>query len=361
MNKERFGTFIAQRRRELGLTQRDLAQALHLTDKAVSKWERGLSYPDVTLLEPLAAKLELTVGELMACCVGAAAPETEKEEPMETLMTISKDTVRRERRRSWGRLAGVLVLLAAAALVIAWNAVMVSETRTQELELKETVDGINYFYLQDGDHLLKLRCEGDVDFDGTPLQNERGDDICYQMDCRWNRLTHEGTVTACTGTSMFSIGAMMDQVGGAMGLDYNPETGDALFGYYDAAFEFRAIYPYPIGDGFLYSYDFWRGDGKTWNVERLLTVRDCLTFAAVDWDGDGITELLVRTRWEEKPYTVYDYVDGAVTETWPDTLAPEFTELLLTATERQERLQEQLREEGIDPEAERDDSGDFAL
>lgn len=43
MNKERFGTFIAQRRRELGLTQRDLAQALHLTDKAVSKWERGVS------------------------------------------------------------------------------------------------------------------------------------------------------------------------------------------------------------------------------------------------------------------------------------------------------------------------------
>ena len=89
MNKERFGTFIAQRRRELGLTQRDLAQALHLTDKAVSKWERGLSYPDVTLLEPLAAKLELTVGELMACCLEAAAPEAEKEEPMETLMTLS--------------------------------------------------------------------------------------------------------------------------------------------------------------------------------------------------------------------------------------------------------------------------------
>ena len=118
MNKERFGTFIAQRRRELGLTQRDLAQALHLTDKAVSKWERGLSYPDVTLLEPLAAKLELTVGELMACRVEAAAPEAEKEEPMETLMTISKDTVRRERRRSWQRLIGVLVLLAAAVAFI---------------------------------------------------------------------------------------------------------------------------------------------------------------------------------------------------------------------------------------------------
>ena len=43
MNKERFGAFIAQRRREEGLPQRQLAEALHLTDKAVSKWERGLS------------------------------------------------------------------------------------------------------------------------------------------------------------------------------------------------------------------------------------------------------------------------------------------------------------------------------
>ena len=44
MNKERFGAFIAQRRREEGLTQRQLAEALHLTDKAVSKWERGVSH-----------------------------------------------------------------------------------------------------------------------------------------------------------------------------------------------------------------------------------------------------------------------------------------------------------------------------
>ena len=54
-----FGQFIAENRRTRGLTQRELAESLHVTDKAVSKWERGLSYPDVTLLEPLAAKLEL--------------------------------------------------------------------------------------------------------------------------------------------------------------------------------------------------------------------------------------------------------------------------------------------------------------
>ena len=41
MNKERLGNFISGERKNLGLTQKDLASALHVTDKAVSKWERG--------------------------------------------------------------------------------------------------------------------------------------------------------------------------------------------------------------------------------------------------------------------------------------------------------------------------------
>ena len=41
MTKELLGTFIAQQRRALELTQKDLAERLHVTDKAVSKWERG--------------------------------------------------------------------------------------------------------------------------------------------------------------------------------------------------------------------------------------------------------------------------------------------------------------------------------
>ena len=145
-----------------------------------------------------------------------------------------------------------------------------------------------------------------------------------------------------------------------MGLDVNPETGDALFGYESASFEFRDIYPNPTGDGFLYSYNFWRGDGETWNVERLLTVKDCLAFTAADWDGDGVTELLVRTRWAEKP------TRSTITWTGPSRRlaghpGPELAQDLLTDVEREEQFREQLRQEGAEPAAERDDSGDFAL
>lgn len=63
---ENMGRFIAQMRKARGLTQRELADRLGVTDKAVSKWERGLSCPDVTLLAPLAALLGVTADELLS-------------------------------------------------------------------------------------------------------------------------------------------------------------------------------------------------------------------------------------------------------------------------------------------------------
>ena len=54
MDNIRFGSFVAQLRKERGLTQKELAQRLHVTDKAVSKWETGRGFPDLKLLEPLA-------------------------------------------------------------------------------------------------------------------------------------------------------------------------------------------------------------------------------------------------------------------------------------------------------------------
>ena len=98
MDKEQMGKFIGACRRELGLTQQGLAEQLHVTNKAVSKWERGLSYPDVTLMEPLASALGLRVEELMACRRQAVKGE---EETMQNLLDISRDSVRKERRRCW--------------------------------------------------------------------------------------------------------------------------------------------------------------------------------------------------------------------------------------------------------------------
>lgn len=343
MNKERLGNFISNERKALGLTQKDLASALHVTDKAVSKWERGMSYPDVTLLEPLAAALDLTVEELMACRRQEIAEEKGAEETMQNLLDISRDSVRKERRRSWKRIAAVLMLLAVTAAVVAYTQIMVTEEKQTSIVLKETEDGINYIYVEEGRHLLKLQYEAEPDFETLAL--DKGyNPLVYDMTMRYNRLTREGTVTACADTGMIAIGSEMNQIGSGMGMDVNPDTGDALFGYTDVAYEFRMIYPNPDGEGFLYTYVFWRSDEENWQAERLLAVEDCLTFTAADLDDDGVTELIVRTRWPEKPYTVYDYEDGTITEIWPDTVDEELMGGLMTDAERQAELERQLRQ-----------------
>lgn len=62
----KFGEFIARRRKEKGMTQKELAEKLYVSDKAVSKWERGLSLPDISLLRPIAETLGVSVTELLS-------------------------------------------------------------------------------------------------------------------------------------------------------------------------------------------------------------------------------------------------------------------------------------------------------
>lgn len=65
MDNKKFGEFITILRKEKGLTQRNLAEQLNVTDKAVSKWERGLGFPDIKMIEPLAEALDVSILEIM--------------------------------------------------------------------------------------------------------------------------------------------------------------------------------------------------------------------------------------------------------------------------------------------------------
>lgn len=109
IDKEKFGAFVAQQRREKGMTQKELAEKLYVSDKAVSKWERGLSIPDVGLLVPLAEELGVSVTELLEC------RRIPKEEPLdscqaEELVQKVIDMTREDRQGDRAK-RGILLLL----------------------------------------------------------------------------------------------------------------------------------------------------------------------------------------------------------------------------------------------------------
>jgi transcriptional regulator with XRE-family HTH domain/DNA-directed RNA polymerase subunit RPC12/RpoP len=65
MDQVKIGRFIAEKRREQGLTQMQLAEALGITDRAVSKWETGKSLPDASIMLELCRLLKITVNDLL--------------------------------------------------------------------------------------------------------------------------------------------------------------------------------------------------------------------------------------------------------------------------------------------------------
>lgn len=104
MDKEKFGHFVSALRKEKGMTQKDFAEKLFLTDKAVSKWERGLSFPDISLLEPIAEILDVTVLELLQgeriLEEEAVMPVEEVQKMMDESLSISDEEINRKHARS---------------------------------------------------------------------------------------------------------------------------------------------------------------------------------------------------------------------------------------------------------------------
>ena len=98
MNNEKTGNLIRSIRTEKGITQKQLAEELHVSSAAVSKWENGHGFPDVSLLEPLAAALDITVTELVSGC---RAPELPcAEDPAKDILSLSRTEHTRSKRKT---------------------------------------------------------------------------------------------------------------------------------------------------------------------------------------------------------------------------------------------------------------------
>lgn len=93
MNENRIGQFIAELRKEKKITQKDLATQLHITDKAVSKWERGLSCPDIVLLTSIADILGVTTSELLS---GEKNSSVDAETTVDNVLNYAEKTVNKK-------------------------------------------------------------------------------------------------------------------------------------------------------------------------------------------------------------------------------------------------------------------------
>ena len=116
MDAKKLGLFIAQLRKEQNMTQADLARKLQVTDKAVSKWERGLGLPDINSIEPLADALGVTVLEIMRS--ERIPAEDVTPENASEVITDALDMVKEQRKQERKSVLWIaMVVLAVIALI----------------------------------------------------------------------------------------------------------------------------------------------------------------------------------------------------------------------------------------------------
>ncbi|MBR2342858.1 MAG: helix-turn-helix transcriptional regulator [Clostridia bacterium] len=89
MNQTKIGRFIAECRKRQGLTQMQLADRLGITDKAVSKWERGIAMPDTSIMLELCDILGISVNELL--CGEKISMENENEKNKQLILDMARE------------------------------------------------------------------------------------------------------------------------------------------------------------------------------------------------------------------------------------------------------------------------------
>ncbi len=113
MDNNKIGKFIATLRKEKKLTQQELGDKLFVTDKAVSKWERGLSLPDITVLEKLAIELDVEVSEILCGERGKNKKINIQEEIDKAIEIVEENRIRKlkETKRKIKKFCIVLISL----------------------------------------------------------------------------------------------------------------------------------------------------------------------------------------------------------------------------------------------------------
>lgn len=129
MDQVKIGKFIAERRKKVNLTQMQLAEKLAITDKAISKWERGLSLPDSSIMIELCNILQVTVNDLL--CGEVVTVENYDKKLENNLIEMVKQKEETDKRLLKIEIVlGVIAILPLIASIIIANVVPMEEWKS---------------------------------------------------------------------------------------------------------------------------------------------------------------------------------------------------------------------------------------
>lgn len=145
MNQEKIGQFIAGCRKKKGMTQKELGEKLNVSDKSISKWERGINMPDVSLYMPLCEALNISINELFAGEYIQTDAIIQKSE--ENIISIVKDNY--EKTKKLNKIQNIIVVIALLSvpfIVLQWNLKLVWTVVELKTQTYTNIYLISLFY-----------------------------------------------------------------------------------------------------------------------------------------------------------------------------------------------------------------------
>ena len=116
MDQIMIGKFIANERKRKGYTQKQLSEKLEISDKTISKWERGNGFPEVSLLLPLCNELDITVNELLS---GQRVSEDDyRKKAEENMVNLVREAQESRKKIIMSAMVALLVIVAAVPLFV---------------------------------------------------------------------------------------------------------------------------------------------------------------------------------------------------------------------------------------------------
>lgn len=154
MNQEKIGKFIAYCRKEKNMTQEELAQKLHLTDKAISKWKNGRCLPDLSILEPLSKTLDVSINEILS---GEKIKEEELKDHTDKniidVVNYSDEKIKRIKRTI--KVSSIIMIITLATLMFASDYDHIKEGKKPNFMFLVSKKDNKYTYLGLGSKLVR--------------------------------------------------------------------------------------------------------------------------------------------------------------------------------------------------------------
>lgn len=139
MDPKKTGMIILDARKRLKMTQKDLADKLYVSDKAVSKWERGLCFPDISVLIPLTEILNISLYDLLR---GEKVNKKEVEETLKNTINYSNSEINRKKKKY---ITISLIIIFIIVLISIMSVVFMSDNEISAIVDRDTIHTINYY------------------------------------------------------------------------------------------------------------------------------------------------------------------------------------------------------------------------